>query len=174
LRRLLVKRNLLVGSIAACLVLALSVIGAAAKANFSGTWTLDKSKSEGLPPNLKDQVMTLAQTGDKINIEAKLTLDEGEQNVSDVYTLDGKPVDFTPKGPGGVEGKGKRTAKWSADGNGIEVTEAITYDTPQGSVAVDITRTWTLSADGKTLTVDMNISSAMGSQHIKRVLVRKS
>jgi hypothetical protein len=160
-------------SVAASLFLSLYVV-AAAKANFSGTWTLDKSKSEGLPPNLKDQVMTVTQTGDKINIESKLTMDEGEQNVSDVYMLDGKPADFSPKGPGGIEGKGKRTAKWSADGNQIEVTETIVYDTPQGSVTVDIARTWTLSADGKMLTIDMNISSAMGSQQIKRVLVRKS
>jgi hypothetical protein len=170
-----VKRTFIVSSLTVCLASALfAIVAAAAKVDFSGTWTLDKSKSEGLPPVIKDQVMTVTQTGDKINIETKLTTDEGEQNVSDVYTLDGKPADFTAKGPGGIEGKGKRTAKWSADGNKIEVTEAVTYDTPQGALALDITRTWMLSADGKALTIDMDISSAMGSQKIKRVLVRKS
>lgn len=169
------KRTFIVGGLSACLVSALFVISAAAaKVDFSGTWTLDKTKSEGLPPQIKGQVMTVSQSGDKINIESKMTTDEGEQDVSDVYTLDGKPADFTSKGPGGLEGKGKRTAKWSADGNSIEVTEAITYDTPQGSINVDITRTWALSADGKVLTIDMNVSSAMGSQQIKRVLVKKS
>ena len=170
------KRTFIASGLSVCLALALFVISAAAaaKVDFSGTWTLDKSRSEGLPEALKDQVITVTQTGDRINIESKITMEQGEQNVSDVYTLDGKPADFTSKGPGGIEGKGKRTAKWRADGNSIEVTEAITYDTPQGPVAVDITRTWALSADGKALTIDMNISSPMGAQQIKRVLVKKT
>ncbi len=158
----------------ACLVFALGLVAASAKANFSGTWTLDKTKSEGLPPALKDQVMTVTQTDDKLVIENKLTTEQGETNQTDTYTLDGKPADFTAKGPGGLEGKGKRTAKWTADGNAIDVSEEILFDTPQGSATVEITRKWTLSADGKTLQIDMNVSSPMGSQQIKRVLVKKS
>ncbi|HEY0321311.1 MAG TPA: hypothetical protein VGC66_10175 [Pyrinomonadaceae bacterium] len=167
------KRNLMVASVA-LLVFASGLIVAAAKANFGGTWTLDKSKSEGLPAYIKDQVLTVKQTGDKLDIESKLTTEQGDQTITDVYTLDGKPADFTSKGPGGAEGKGKRTAKWSADGNGIEVSEAINYETPNGSVAVDITRKWTLSADGKSLTIEMNVVSPMGTQQIKRVMVKKS
>ena len=45
------KRNLMMAGVA-LLVFACGLVGAAAKANFSGTWTLDKSKSEGLPPAL--------------------------------------------------------------------------------------------------------------------------
>lgn len=168
------KRNLMVSSAAACLVFALGLIAASAKADFSGTWNLDRSKSEGLPAALKDQVMTITQAGDKISIESKMIMEEGEQNVSDTYTLDGKPADFTSKGPGGIEGKGKRTAKWSADGNGIEVSEEVTYDTPNGAVALEISRKWALSADGKALTIDMNVNSVMGSQQIKRVLIKKA
>ena len=167
------KRNLMMAGVG-LLVFACGLIGAAAKANFSGTWTLDKSKSEGLPPAIKAQVMTVTQAEDKLTIESKMTTEQGDQTVSDVYTLDGKPADFTAKGPGGAEGKGKRTAKWSADGNGIEVSEAITYEPPNGPVAVDVTRKWTLSADGNTLTIDMNIASPMGTQQIKRVLVKKA
>lgn len=166
------KRKFMVLGVA-CLVFALGLVAASAKANFSGTWTLDKTKSEGLPAALKDQVMTVTQTDDKLVIESKLTTEKGEQNQTDTYTLDGKPADFTAKGPGGMEGKGKRTAKWTADGNGIDVSEEILFDTPQGSATVNITRKWTLSADGKTLTIDMNVSSPMGSQQIKRVLVKK-
>lgn len=167
------KRNLMTVSVA-LLVFAFGLVGAAAKANFSGTWTLDKTKSEGLPPAIKDQVLTVTQTGDKLTIDSKLTMEQGEQLDNSVYTLDGKPADFTAKGPGGAEGKGKRTAKWSADGNGIEVSEAIIYETPDGAVTVDITRKWTLSADGKTLTIDMNVTSPMGTQQIKRVMVKKA
>ena len=155
------------------LVLTLCITAASAKVDFSGTWTLDKSKSEGLPPVIKDQVLTITQVDDKLTIESKLTTEQGEQVTNDTYMLDGKPADFTDKRPNGLEGKGKRTAKWSADGNGIEVVEAITYDTPQGAVTVDVTRSWALSADGKTLTIVMDVASPMGSQHIKRVMVKK-
>jgi hypothetical protein len=167
------KRKFIVLSVA-LLVFALGAVGASAKANFSGTWTLDKSKTEGLPPTFKDQVLTVAQTGDKLTIESKITWEQGEQADNSTYTVDGKPADFTDKRPNGIEGKGKRTAKWSADGNSIEITEAVTYDTPNGSVAVDATRKWTLSADGKTLTIEMDLTSPMGNQHSKRVLVKKA
>ncbi len=167
------KRKVMMAGVAG-LVFAFALVGAAAKANFSGTWTLDKSKSEGLPPTMKDQVLTVKQDGDKLNIESKVTMEQGEQVNNEVYTLDGKPADFTSKGPGGLEGQGKRTAKWSADGNGIEVSEEILYDTPQGSATVNITRKWALSADGKELTIEMDVTSPMGSQHIKRVLVKKA
>jgi hypothetical protein len=167
-----VKRNFMLMSVA-LLVCAVGLVSASAKANFSGTWTLDKAKSEGLPEAIKDQVLTVKQDGDKLNIDSKLTLDQGDQTTSDVYTLDGKPADFTDKRPNGMEGKGKRTAKWSADGNGIEVSEEINYDTPQGAVTVNITRKWALAADGKSLTIDMDIASPMGAQHVKRVLVKK-
>lgn len=158
----------------ALLVCAFGLVSAYAKANFSGTWTLDKTKSEGLPAVIKDQVLTVKQDGDKLTIDSKMTTDDGDLTNSDVYTLDGKPADFTDKRPNGLEGKGKRTAKWSADGNGIEVSEEISYDTPQGAVTVNVTRKWALSADGKSLTIDMDIASPMGSQHVKRVLVKKA
>lgn len=167
------KRNFVMAGVAA-LVFAFSLIGASAKADFSGTWTLDKTKSEGIPAAIKEQVLVVKQDGDKINIDSRLTTETGEQNTTDIYTLDGKPADFTQKGPGGAEGKGKRTAKWTADGNGLDVKEEVTFETPQGALALDVTRKWTLSADGKTLTVELNIASAMGSQQMKRVFVRKA
>jgi dipeptidyl aminopeptidase/acylaminoacyl peptidase len=157
---------------AAALVVALCVAVGSAKADFSGTWILDKTKSEGLPPGL-NQTMTVVQTGDKLSLETKLISDEGERVVADSYMLDGKEAEFTPQTPNGPAGKGKRTAKWSADGNGIEVTENSTFDGPEGSVNVQMTRIWTLSADGKTLKIDMTAEGPNGKQQIKRTFVRK-
>src|SRR4051794_3316392 len=108
-------------------VIALCMGAASAKADFSGTWILDKSNSAGLPPGM-DQSMTVVQTGDKLLLETKLITQEGERVVSDMYMLDGKEAEFTPKTPSGQAGKGKRTAKWSADGNGIEVSENSTFE----------------------------------------------
>jgi hypothetical protein len=165
------KRVIITGS-AFLLVLALIITGAAAKVDFSGAWALDKSNSEGLPPGM-DQTMTVVQTGDKLSLETKLITPQGEQTVPDAYMLDGKETEFTPKSPKGLSGKGKRTAKWTADGNGIEVNEQVTFDTPEGSVNVQTTRKWTLSADGKTLKIELSTQDPNGTHQSKRTFNRK-
>lgn len=144
----------------------------AAQGKFSGTWTLDKNASEGLPPGM-DQVMTVVQTGEKLSIETKLMSDQGEQVVPDSYILNGQEVDFTPPTPGGGSGKGKRTSKLGADGNTIEVSESATFETPDGTANVKATRKWTLSPDGKTLKIDMTVEGPNGTQVFKRTFVRK-
>jgi len=154
------------------LVMALCATAASAKADFSGTWILDKNNSEGLPPGM-DQSMTVVHTGDKLLLETKLITSEGERVVSDMYMLDGKEAEFTPKAPNGQAGKGKRTAKWAADGNGIEVNETSTFDGPEGAVNVQMTRKWILSADGKTLKIEIAAESPNGKQLIKRTFIKK-
>lgn len=151
---------------------AASSVAAAAKGNFSGTWTLDKSNSEGLPPGM-DQLMTVVQDGDKLSLETKLITEQGEQVVPDSYVLDGKEVAFTPKTPGGKDGKGKRTAKLGVDGNSIEVNETAILDTDDGAVTIQTTRKWTLSSDGKTLKIDMTIDGPQGKQLLKRTFIKK-
>ena len=157
---------------AAILLVAMCVVVVSAKADFNGTWILDKTNSEGLPPGM-DQTMTVVQTGDKLALETKLITPEGEQVVSDSYLIDGKEAEFTPKTPGGETGKGKRTAKWTADGNGIEVKENSTFDGPEGPINIQMTRTWALMSDGKTLKIELTADGPNGKQIIKRTFIRK-
>ena len=166
------KRIIKVAGLAASVVFTLGLVAASAKADFSGTWKLDLAKSQGLPPAFKAQTLIVKQTGDRVEIVSKTSIEEGDQDQVDTYTLDGKEADYMQKGPGGAEGRGKRTASWAADGNGIDVKEAATFDTPGGPVEVKITRKWSLSADGKTLTIDMTVDGPMGTQTIKRVLTK--
>jgi hypothetical protein len=168
------KRKIAAGSVAVALV-ALSLVAVAAvaaKADFSGKWVMDKTKSEGVPPTM-EQTMTVTQTGDKIELETKIVAPQGERVIKDSYTADGKETDFTPQGPQGAMGKGKRTAKWSADGSALEVSETATLDGPNGSDEVTATRKWSLAADGKTLTIEMTFSGEQGVQKTKRVFVKQ-
>ena len=169
------KRKIAAGSVAVVALVALSLVvaAAAAKPDFSGKWALDKAKSEGLLPNV-DQTMTVTQTGDKIELETKITGGpQGERTVKDSYTVDGKEADFTPQGPQGPIGKGKRTAKWSADGAGLEVSETATLDGPNGPDEVSATRKWTLAADGKTMTIELTFNGEQGTQKTKRTFVKQ-
>lgn len=165
-------RRMTNAALAAVVALAVgAVAAAAAKADFNGTWKLDLTKSEGLPPMIKAQTMTVKQAGDRVEIETTITSDEGEQVVKDAYVLDGKEADFTQK-MGAAEAKGKRTSNWSADGNGIEVKESAHIEGPMGAADITATRKWSLSADGKTLTIDLNVDGPMGPQAIKRVFTK--
>ena len=165
------KRRIVTASVIA-LVFALSVSAALAKANFSGTWVMDASKSEGIPNSIQ-QEMTVVQTDDTIKLETKVKTDEGDFAIADSYVVNGKEVDFVPQTPEGPNGKGKRTAKWTADGNGIEVTEQATFDTPDGPVTQQMTRKWTLSADGKSLVIELSAKGPEGTTNTKRFFTKK-
>jgi len=146
----------------------------AQEANFSGEWALDKSKSEGLPPNF-NEMMTITQTGDRVEVVVKITTPQGEeQKIRDFFILSGKEVDFKPALRGGGTAKsGKRTSKRTADGNGFEVAEEATFDGPEGEMTVKATRLFTLSADGKTLTSEMSFEGPNGKSKTKRIFVKK-
>ena len=165
------KRRIATASVIT-LVFALSVTLASAKANFSGTWVMDASKSEGIP-NSVQQEMTVVQTDDTIKLETRVKTDEGDFAIADSYVVNGKEVDFVPQTPEGPNGKGKRTAKWTADGNGIEVTEQATFDTPDGQITQQMTRKWTLSADGKSLVIELSAKGPQGATNTKRVFTKK-
>jgi hypothetical protein len=169
------KRKIATGSaVVAFVAMSLIVAGAAAKADFSGKWVMDKTKSDGVAPGVEFS-LNITQAGDKIEVETTVKSPQGERVVKDAFIADGKEVEFTPPLPPqpGVTGKGKRTTKWAADGMGLEVSEAATLEGPQGSDEISATRKWTLAADGKTLTIEMAFSGEQGSQKTKRVFVRQ-
>ncbi|HEV7398358.1 MAG TPA: hypothetical protein VGN86_17735 [Pyrinomonadaceae bacterium] len=153
-----------------CLSLAAAVM-AAGKANFTGTWAMDKSRSEGVPPDM-EQTMTVTQNGDTINQETKVITDQGDQSIATTYVLDGKETEYPVKRQIG-DGKGKRTAKWTADGNGFEVTEEESVDTQNGPVTLKFMRRWVMAADGSTLIIELDVDSPNGKQHTKRTFVKK-
>ena len=160
------------GSVLAAFVLAAASVAAAAKPNFSGTWVLDAAKSEGVMQGL-EETMTVKQDGDGFVIEAKMKTQRGERTRNETFAADGKEGEFTMRmGPN--ESKGKRTAKWSADGNSLEVAESMTFQDREGAnVEAKATRKWTLSADGKTLTVEESRTGGMRAGQSKRVYVKQ-
>ncbi|HEX8638852.1 MAG TPA: hypothetical protein VF692_12365 [Pyrinomonadaceae bacterium] len=161
------KSIISIGTMAA-LFLSLT-LAVSAKIDLSGTWKLDQAKSEGLPPGM-NQTMTVTQTDDKISLETKMVSEKGEQTVSDSYLLNGKETEFSQKTPNGT-GKGKRTANWTADG--IEVKESIVFATENGDATVQLSRKWMLSADGKTLAIEITSQNPNGTHKTKRFFTKK-
>ena len=170
------KNKLIIGIIALAMF-ALSAGMVAAKANFSGVWTLDGSKSEGLPPGMT-QTMNVTQNGDRLEVEITLKAEQGEaRTVKDAFVLDGKETDFTPPLVGGTDTtvkKAKRTSKWTKDEKGFESTEEAVLTAPDGGEnTIKAKRQWSLSSDGKTLTIEVSMQNPNGDSKSKRVFVKK-
>lgn len=171
-------KNKLIIAIIALMAFALSagIAGAAAKADFSGEWTLDAGKSEGLPPGV-GSTMIVKQTGDRLEVETKLQMGASEtRTIKDVFVLDGKETDFVPPliaGDANVK-QAKRTSKWMTDENGFDSTEEAVLILPEGEEdKIKVTRRWTLSADGKTLIAETTMQSQNVTSKTKRVFVKK-
>lgn len=156
--------------------LAVSILAFAAdKPNFAGSWTMDRGRSFGLPPNM-NQTMTVTQKDDQIEVETKLIQPGNERAQKDTYILDGKEHDFTPPVPPNTPAnqpppKGKRTSNWLPGGNGITVTDVTTAETPTGPATTQIVRKWRLSSEGE-LIIDMYVDGPRGSYEAKRIFKR--
>ncbi len=125
-------------------VVALALAGTAfaqAKPDFSGTWALDTAKSDQGGMGGRGGMggpMTIKQTANELTIERKM----GENTMSSTYKLDGsESVNKT------MRGESKSTAKW--DGSKLAIKTSM--ETPNGTF--ESTSTYSLSADGKELTV---------------------
>src|SRR5215813_3199136 len=99
-----------------------SAVSAAAPANFSGTWSLDKTKTQNLPrqwENATSVTLEIKQDAKQITLETKA---EGSQFPSQpvTYNLDG--TETTVEMQGRMPGKANLKAAWSNDGNTLELT----------------------------------------------------
>ncbi len=170
-------------TVMSALVIAVAV-HAAAPANFAGTWTLDKSKSQGLSPrqqNAESVSWVITQTEKDITIEEKVTGGQppagggpggggpgGGQGGPGRGMGMGGPRTFALDGSETAteneRGKTVRKATVSADGKTIELSSKSTFQGPNGEMTLNSNDKLQLSADGKTLTVNRHSESPRGTQ----------
>ena len=165
----------------------------AAAPNFAGTWTLDKSKSQGLSQrvqNAESVSWNITQTDKDITIEEKITGGGGPG--AGGPPAGAPPAGGAPQGGGpgsgrggmmgggggprtfnldgsettGEMGRGKfvRKGTVSADGKTLELVSKVTFQGPEGEVTTTSTDKLSLSADGKMLTVVRHSESPRGPQ----------
>jgi hypothetical protein len=163
----------------------------AAAPNFAGTWTLDKSKSQGLNQrwqNAESVTWNVTQTDKEITIDEKVTGGGGPGGPGGPPP-GGAPAAGAPGGQGGGMGRGMgggprtfnldgsettgdmgrgkfaRKATLSSDGKTLELVSKVTFQTQDGNeVTTTSNDKLTLSADGKTLTVVRHSESPRGPQ----------
>ena len=162
----------------------------AAAPNFAGTWTLDKSKSQGLSPrvqNAEGVSWVITQTDKEITVEEKIQGGGGPGGGPPA----GAPGAGGPPGGGqgggrgmmgamgprtynldgsettGEAGRGKfaRKATLSSDGKTLELVNKNMFTGQDGNeITITSTDKLSLSADGKVLTVARHSESPRGAQ----------
>jgi len=164
-------------SLSSALIFALAV-HAAAPANFGGTWTLDKSKSQGLSRRMQgaDSVTwTITQNDKTITIEEKATGGQMGGGGAGAPPAGGSPAGAPSGGGGGGRGmgggfggprtfnldgsettgemgRGKFARKATMSGDTVELVSKVTFTNQDGNEMTSTT-TEKLSVSGNTLTV---------------------
>lgn len=174
-------------------VFCMSVFAANAQkaTDFSGKWNLDVAKSKlGERSNIESQTLTVTQTAADIKIETSTKRAApsagapggggqggpggrgfgGGGDMPATYTLDGKEVKSEFDGPGGNKIPVSTSGKF--DGGKLILTRVTTFNGPNGPSTTTGKETWELSADRKTLTVNVERTSFRGTDTVIKVFTK--
>lgn len=136
-----------------CAILALAALPALAKPNFTGDWKLNTTKSTfGDIPAPDSMTYKVTHDDPKMVTVSKQSGQMGEIEMHSTCTTDGK--ECTNEGFGGAPTKS--VMKWDGDVLTVDVKGQF------GDQDFTLKQKWTVSADGKTLTIAQNFSSSMG------------
>jgi hypothetical protein len=165
-----ISQRLLALLVAPALLLSFAVMPE--KSKFEGSWKLNESKSElgDFGGRFAPRKIKVEQKADAITIAKTIPgFNGGEDAVrTETLTFDGKTVESTNTGGFG-NSKRKASIKWSADEKSFVITQNTVFDGQDGAIEISGTETWTLSADGKTLTAETKNTSPQGEYVMKAV-----
>ena len=126
-----------------------------AEPNFSGSWMLNLSKSQyGRFPAPEVMLRSVAYSGGVLTMSTYQKGAQGDVTTDLKYSTDGRPS---------VNGESRGTARWQGDTLIIESSRQA-----QGATLTQRDQ-WTLSPDGKTLTVATHVALPNGEFDVKQV-----
>ncbi|MEO6589549.1 MAG: hypothetical protein ABIP06_09610 [Pyrinomonadaceae bacterium] len=170
-------------------------------ADYSGTWNMDVNKSKlDDRARVESMTMTVLQTDKELKIESSVKRAERTDNGGSdqmrrgglpngggmgggmrrgggfggdgtvVYTLDGKETvnDLTAS----AAGKFTYQAKTEKDGK-LKLVQTREFESPMGKVSVKTTEMWSLSTDGKTLTVKRDMETPRGTNSSEMIFTKQ-
>lgn len=156
------KRRIVLG-----VVMMMAAAMAADKPDFTGTWKLDASKSDfGQMPAPEKMERVIDHKDPSIKIKTTQSTPNGERTMDTEYTLDGKEQkQETPRGTV------MYTPKW--EGSVVVIDSKRTMNVQGQTVEITGVERWSLSADGKSMTVDSKMVAPMGELTMKAVFAKQ-
>jgi hypothetical protein len=153
--------------------LAVALVSAQGKVNFSGTWVMDKSQSDvpqfmGLTENPEkarnaSMTMVVVQQGSDLRVTRIVKIRGEEQKEIHTYKTDGGETKNT-----GFRGE-TVVARAFWEGDKLVVVSTRTWRVLMKDVSAESRGVWSLSPDGKTLMIAAQVNSPRGEQRIKAV-----
>ncbi len=140
-------------------LISLFALAAPAKPNFAGDWKMNSSKSEfGQFPAPSGWTQKITHEEPSLKLASKMSTDNGDFNMESSYTTDGKEC-TNQFGPNPM----KSVLKWEE--------ETLLFETKGqfGDNDFTLKDKWTLSPDGKTLTIQRHWASPRGEMDQKIV-----
>ncbi|MGH9339002.1 MAG: hypothetical protein ACRD1R_05300 [Acidobacteriota bacterium] len=148
--------------------------------DLSGTWVLDKEKSDPIrmgfgrgrgpgggqdssPPDI-DVTLSISQSENQLMLTRKFNMDGRERTQEQTFTLDGEE-NINP----GLMGRGELTSKsqWKESKLVIEGFQVVS--TPNGEFEIGSIEEYSLSEDGKVLTLRATRATPRGEQSSTQV-----
>jgi hypothetical protein len=161
------------------LTIALVMTALAAAPNFSGTWILDKEKSDPLPFGGRrgggaqggptDVTLIIKQTDNELVLIRKMNIGGEERTSESKHTLDGKENTNPGFGRGGGEVVSK--TKWDKDKLVTEGKRKVSFQGNEFEITTREVRS--LSADGNTMTVETTNTTPQGERTTRQVYNKK-
>jgi len=153
--------------------LAVVLVSAEGKVNFSGTWILDKSKSDvsqfiGVGEDTDkaqnaSMTMVVEQQGASLRVTRILKTQGDERKELHTYKIDGNETTNT-----GFRGE-TVVARAFWEGDKLVVVSTRTKRVLMKEISGEIRSVWSLSPDGKILTIAAQINSPRGEQRVRAV-----
>lgn len=185
------KKNIVLAAVFSLFALALSV-SAQKAVDYSGTWTLDVSKSKlDERARIESMTMTVTQTAKDIKIDSKTVRAPrpegapggvgggtgtgrgggfGNGDATTTYLLDGKEMTVEQDSP---LGKVPVKLKANVDGDKLKLSSTRTFNTPNGEITAITRESWSLAPDAKTLTVQRDSETPRGTNSSTMVFTKK-
>jgi len=147
------------------------------RANFSGEWKLNESKSElvvgqfplcifGGGDRMRSKTMKIAGYADFLTVDVANSSPEGALVTrQEKLTFNGKESEATFVG----SPREKSTARWSDDGQTMTVNSVKSFDTNGEKADFKVTEVWKLINDGKSISVQVKSYSISGQNTMKLV-----
>ena len=146
------------------------------RANFSGEWKLNESKSElvaqfplcifGGGDRMRSKTMKIAGHADFLTVDVASSSPDGALVTrQEKLTFDGKESEATFVG----SPREKSTARWSDDGQTMTVNSVKSFDTNGEKADFKVAEVWKLINDGKSISVQVNLSATSGGNTMKLV-----
>lgn len=140
--------------------------------NFSGTWTLNQTKSnlgEGMGGRMAAKSLTIVQQANDLTVDRTQDSRDGEEmKTTSKYTLDGKECANT----GIMNSKLKSTVTWSADKATLSFANTMVFDRDGDPMEIKSTEAWKLT-DAKTLSIASQSTTPMGDTSVTLVYDKK-